>query len=104
FGDRTAQALERIAVRAAAAQVVAERARHAAEGAVHEERRRLALELHDTVGGMLFTLRAGVPRPSDEPQLDPETRSRVSVIENQAIEAAAALRGSLRVLSAPPEQ
>jgi signal transduction histidine kinase len=104
FGDRTAQALERIAVRAAAAQVVAERARHAAEVAVHEERRRLALELHDTVGAMLFTLRAGIQRLSDEPQLDPETRSRVSVIEHQAIEAAAALRGSLRVLSAPPEQ
>ncbi len=104
FGDRTAQALERIAVRAAAAQVVAERARHAAEVAVHEERRRLALELHDTVGAMLFTLRAGIQRLGDEPQLDPETRSRVSVIEHQAIEAAAALRGSLRVLSAPPEQ
>jgi signal transduction histidine kinase len=104
FGDRTAQALERVAMRAAAAQVVAERARHAAEVAVHEERRRLALELHDTVGAMLFTLRAGIQRLSDEPQLDAEIRSRVCVIEQQAVEAAAALRGSLRVLSAPPEQ
>src|SRR5262249_38931743 len=36
FSDRTAQALQAIAVRAAAAQVIAERAQHAAEVAVHE--------------------------------------------------------------------
>ena len=104
FGDRTAQALQRVAVQAAAAQVIAERARHAAEVAVHEERRRLALELHDTVGAMLFTLRAGIHRLGDEPQLDAELRVRVGVMEQQAAEAAAALRGSLRVLNAPPEE
>jgi signal transduction histidine kinase len=104
FGDRTAQALQRVAVQAAAAQVIAERARHAAEVAVHEERRRLALELHDTVGAMLFTLRAGIRRLGDEPQLDAELRVRVGVMEQQAAEAAAALRGSLRVLNAPPEE
>jgi signal transduction histidine kinase len=104
FGDRTMQALQHLATRAAAAQVVAERARHAAEVAVHEERRRLALELHDTVGAMLFTLRAGMRRLGDEPDLDPEVRARVVAMERQAVEAAAALRGSLRVLSAPPEE
>jgi signal transduction histidine kinase len=31
-------------------------------------------------------------------------RSRLSAIEQQAVEASAALRGSLRVLSAPPEE
>ncbi|OLB73300.1 MAG: hypothetical protein AUI14_26720 [Actinobacteria bacterium 13_2_20CM_2_71_6] len=104
FGDRTAQALEQVAYRTAAAQVVAERARHAAEVAVHEERRRVALELHDTVGAMLFTLGAGIRRLGDEPGLDQAVRSRLSAIEQQAMEASAALRGSLRVLSAPPEQ
>jgi len=104
FGERTVQALERIAVRAATAQVVAERARHAAEVAVHEERRRLALELHDTVGAMLFTLRAGIHRLGHEPDLDPQLRARVSAMEQQAVEAAAALRGSLRVLHAAPEE
>jgi signal transduction histidine kinase len=104
FGDRTAQALERIAARAATAQVVAERARHAAEVAVHEERRRLALELHDSVGAALFTLRAGIQRLGDEPRLDAEIRDRLSTLDQQAVEAAAALRGSLRVLNAPPEQ
>jgi signal transduction histidine kinase len=104
FGDRTAQALEQVAARTAAAQVVAERARHAAEVAVHEERRRVALELHDTVGAMLFTLGAGIRRLGEEPGLDRAVRARLSAIEQQASEASAALRGSLRVLSAPPEQ
>jgi signal transduction histidine kinase len=104
YGDRTALALERIATRTAAAQVAAERARHAAEVAVHEERRRVALELHDTVGAMLYTLGAGIRRLGAESQLDEQTRARVSAIEQQAAEAAAALRGALRVLSAAPEQ
>jgi signal transduction histidine kinase len=104
YGDRTTQALEQLAARTAAAGVVAERARHAAEVAVHEERRRVALELHDSVGAMLFTLRAGLQRLGDEPRLDQQVRARLTAIEEQAVEAAAALRGSLHVLSAPPEQ
>jgi len=104
FGDRTTRALQHVADRTAAAQIVAERARHAAEVAVHEERRRVALELHDTVGAMLFTLHAGLQRLGDEPRLDDQVRARVSMLEQQAVEAAAALRGSLRVLTAPPEQ
>jgi signal transduction histidine kinase len=104
YGDRITLALEHIAARTAAAQVVAERARHAAEVAVHEERRRMALELHDTVGAMLFTLGAGIRMLGAEAQLDDQTRARVSAIEQQAAEAAVALRGSLRVLSAAPEQ
>jgi signal transduction histidine kinase len=104
FADRTIQALENVAARMMTAQIVAERARHAAEVAVHEERRRVALDLHDSVGAMLFTLRAGIHRLSDEPELDVEVRSRLSAIEEQAAYASAALRGSLRVLHAPPEQ
>jgi len=104
FGDRTMRALLQVAHRTAAAQVVAERARHAAEVAVHEERRRVALRLHDSVGAMLFTLHAGVQRLADEPKLDEQVRARLSVIEQQAVEAGAALRRSLSVLVAPPEQ
>jgi len=104
FGDRTAQALERVAARTAAAQVVAERSRHAAEVAVYEERRRVALDLHDTVGAMLFTLGAGIRRLGDEPSLDDAVRDRLSTLEEQAMAAAATLRGSLRVLNAAPEQ
>jgi signal transduction histidine kinase len=104
FGDRTAHALEQVATRTAAAQVVAERARHAAEVAVYEERRRVALDLHDTVGAMLFTLGAGIQRLGDEPGLDDAVRDRLSALEEQAMAAAATLRGSLRVLNAAPEQ
>src|SRR5207248_2007970 len=57
-----------------------------------------------TVGAMLFTLRAGMRRLGDEPDLDPAVRARVVAMEQQAVEAAAALRGSLRVLNAPPEE
>jgi signal transduction histidine kinase len=104
FSDRTTQALEQLATRMATAQIVAERARHAADIAAHEERRRLALELHDSVGAMLFTLGAGIRRLGSEPGLDSGIRSRLSAIEQQAAETTAALRSSLRVLSAPPEQ
>jgi signal transduction histidine kinase len=53
---------------------------------------------------MLFTLRAGIQRLSDEPHLDRQVRDRLSAIEQQATQASAALRGSLRVLHAPPEE
>jgi len=102
FGDRTAMALEEIAARMMMAQTVAERAHHAAEVAVHKERRRLALHLHDNVGAVLFSLRSGIQRLSDEPQLDAVVRARLSAIEQQAMEASAALRAALTDLHAPP--
>ena len=104
FADRTTSALEAVAARMATAHVVADRARHTAEVAVHEERRRLAVHLHDTVGAMLFTLHASIQRLGDEPQLDAEVRARLCSLEQQAAEASAALRGSMRILHAPPEQ
>ena len=104
FGDRATAAMERAASRAAAAVIVAERARHASEVAVHEERRRIALELHDTVGAMLFTIGAGIRRLSDALPAEGEVRTRLQTIEQQASDAAATLRGSLRALSAPPEE
>jgi signal transduction histidine kinase len=104
LGDRVTFALEQVAARAATAQIIAERARHAADVAVHEERRRLSVELHDTVGAMLYTVGAGIRTLGAEAGLDDEVRARLRIIEQQAAEAAAALRGSLRVLNTPPEQ
>jgi signal transduction histidine kinase len=101
--DRATDALQRMVARTATAQVIAERARHAAQVAVHDERRKLALDLHDSVGAMLFTLGAGIRRLSAEPGLSDEVRARLSIIERQAGAASAALRGSLRILSTPPE-
>jgi signal transduction histidine kinase len=104
FDGRTVDAVLAAASRAATAVTIAERARQHAEVAVQEERRRLALELHDSVGAMLFAIGAGVRGLGGEPALDPEVRSRLAAIERQAGEAAATLRLSLQALSAPPEE
>ena len=103
YGDLTVEALEVAATRAANAAVVAERARHGAEVAVHEERRRLAVQLHDTVGAMLFTIGAGVQKLSDDLAHNPDLRARLEAIERQAAEAAAVFRESLQTLNAPPD-
>jgi signal transduction histidine kinase len=103
YGDLTVHALEAAAARAAAAAVVAERARHSAEVAVHEERRRLALQLHDTVGAMLFTIGAGVRRLGDDLADAPDLRDRLATIERQASQAGSVLRESLQALHAPPD-
>jgi signal transduction histidine kinase len=103
YGDLAVTALEAAAARAANAAIVAERARHSAEVAVHEERRRLALQLHDTVGAMLFTIGAGVRSLGDDLARHPDLRARLETIERQAAEAAAVFRESLDALHAPPE-
>ena len=103
YGDLAVTALEVAAARAANAAVVAERARHSAEVAVHEERRRLALQLHDTVGAMLFTIGAGVRSLGDDLARQPDLRAQLETIERQAAEAAAVFRESLDALHAPPE-
>lgn len=103
YGDLAVRTLEVAAARAANAAVVAERARHSAEVAVHEERRRLALQLHDTVGAMLFTIGAGVRKLSDDLDHDPDLRAQLEAIERQAAEAAAVFRESLHALHAPPD-
>ena len=103
YGDLAVRTLEVAAARAANAAVVAERARHSAEVAVHEERRRLALQLHDTVGAMLFTIGAGVRKLSDDLDHDPDLRAQLEAIERQAAVAAAVFRESLHALHAPPD-
>jgi signal transduction histidine kinase len=103
YGDLAVTALQAAAARAANAAVVAERARHSAEVAVLEERRRLAMQLHDTVGAMLFTIGAGVRSLGDDLARQPDLRARLETIERQAAEAAAVFRESLDALHAPPE-
>jgi signal transduction histidine kinase len=103
YGDLAVTALETAATRAANAAVVAERARHSAEVAVLEERRRLAMQLHDTVGAMLFTIGAGVRSLGDDLARHPDLRARLETIERQAADAAAVFRESLDALHAPPE-
>ena len=103
YGDLAVSALQAAAARAANAAAVAERARLGSEVAVHEERRRLALELHDTVGAMLFTIGASVRRLTDGVDAYPDLRAQLESIERQAAEATAVFRESLQALHASPD-
>ena len=98
-----ADACTRAVERAATAAVVAERSRHMAEVAVHEERRRLAMEMHDTVGAMLFAIGVSTRRLAEEEDIPPALRCRLAAINRQANEAVATLRRSLRALYTPAE-
>src|SRR5262249_13913420 len=102
FSDRTISAMVEASTAGARAALVAERARHLAEVAVHEERRRLAVELHDSVGAMLFTITAQARGLGDRGGFDDDLRQRLVAIEQRAGEAAAKLRESLRMLHASP--
>jgi LuxR family transcriptional regulator, regulator of acetate metabolism len=104
FGNRAAVVVETAAERTSQALRVAERARKAADAAVHEERQRMALDLHDSVGAMLFAITAGVRSATEQSSVDAGMRERLLAIEKQASEAAVTLRESLRALRTPPEQ
>jgi signal transduction histidine kinase len=64
----------------------------------------MALDLHDSVGAMLFAITAGVRSATEQTSVDAAMRERLLVIERQASEAAVTLRESLRALRTPPEQ
>jgi DNA-binding CsgD family transcriptional regulator len=100
FGGRAAAIVETVAERTAQALVAAERARRSEEAALFEERQRLALDLHDSVGAMLSAISAGVRRVSGE-MADATVRERLGTIERQAGEAAQTLRDALRTMRAP---
>ncbi|MFB9740531.1 GAF domain-containing sensor histidine kinase [Pseudonocardia sulfidoxydans] len=103
FGDRAVTHAREVADEAALAVAVAERARLAREVAVHEERRRLAAELHDSVGALLFAIGSGVAGlASSAGSADPELADRLERLRDQAAEASSALRDSLRTLRASP--
>ena len=104
FGNRAAVVVETAAERTSQALRIAERARRAAEVAVQEERQRMALDLHDSVGAMLFAITAGVRSATEQSSVDAAMRERLMAIEQQASEAAVVLRESLRALRTPPEQ
>ncbi len=104
FGDRAAAIVETVAERTAQALIAAERAQQNAQAAVHEERSRMALDLHDSVGAMLFAITASVRSATAETAIGEPMRERLFAIERQASEAAMTLRESLRALRTPAEQ
>lgn len=102
FGDRAVTRARTVADEAALAVVVAERARLARQVAVHEERSRLAAELHDSVGALLFAIGSSVAGLAETATSDPELSVRLERLRSQANEASTALRESLRTLRASP--
>ncbi len=103
FGDGAAKIIETVAERTAQALDVAAQAQRRSTAAIQEERQRMALDLHDTVGAMLFAITAGV-RSVNDTISDVALRARLGAIEIQAKEAASMLRDSLRALSTPTDQ
>lgn len=102
FGDRDIERVSAIAAQAALAVSIAERARLNREIAVHEERRRMAADLHDSVGALLFAIGSGMADLAEATKADPELRARLDRLQTQAAEATTALRDSLRTLRSSP--
>jgi signal transduction histidine kinase len=104
FGDRVIEQVVTAAQSAAFAVTAAERARHAAELAVHEERRRVAVELHDTVGALLYAIGTGLRGLREPLSAGTNLAQRVAALEDQATHASQLLRDALRALHASPTE
>lgn len=104
FGDRIIEHLVAAAKGVSMAVTATERTRYAAELAVHEERRRLAVELHDTVGALLYAIGAGLHGLRDPVAAPAGVAERVRALEEQTAQASRLLREALRALHASPSQ
>lgn len=104
LGSRVSRGMTGVADAAANALHVAERAKAAADIAVNEERRRMSVELHDSVGALLFAIGAGARELTAQLQTLPDVAQQAAEISNRAAEAAVALRRSLKALHATDEE
>ncbi|WP_224403595.1 GAF domain-containing protein [Pseudonocardia sp. ICBG1034] len=102
FGSVAVGHATTVADEVARAVEVADRARAARDAAVHAERSRLAAELHDSVGALLFSIGSGMAGLAESAGADPVLRARLDQLRSQAAEASTALRDSMRTLRASP--
>jgi signal transduction histidine kinase len=102
FGSITIERARAAADRAALSAALSEHVRLDRAVAVHEERRRVAAELHDGVGALLFAIGSGVTSLVEQASADPDLADRLKRIQGQASEASVALRDSLRALRSSP--
>jgi len=102
--DRTIDAMMRLARQTGLAIEVADHAREMADVAVHEERRHLALTIHDSVGAILFSIGAAARDLETERECEPALRARLKFIEQQVAKASAQLRSALRSLNEVPQE
>ncbi|MGW5150505.1 ATP-binding protein [Rhodococcus koreensis] len=104
FGDRIVREVVQLSNATAMRLHLAEQAEAQSQIALHAERRRVAADLHDSLGATLFNIGAMVRNmrelcPPDPPQ-NPATdmSSKLSALEGQISEATATLRASLSAL------
>ena len=102
--EGTVDAMMRLARQTGLAIEVADHAREMADVAVHEERRHLALTIHDSVGAILFSIGAATRDLETERECEPALRARLKYIEQQVAKASAQLRQALRSLNEVPQE
>lgn len=98
FGDVAVENLERLARRAGAQLHVSGQVKAQVQAAVQEERSRMAVELHDSLGAMLFSIGAEVRDLHGDPTTSPSLAARLERIQDQLRDAGTALRESLTAL------
>lgn len=108
FGDQMVDEMLHLGRSTAMSMHVADRASSRTQVAVNAERQRVAAELHDTLGAMLFAIGAQVRdlrgQYGEQVAGGSALVARLAAIEDQLSEAGAALRDSLTSLhQAPPE-
>jgi signal transduction histidine kinase len=104
FSREALQGLGALARQAGLALGIADQARDMAAVAVHDERRRMAMALHDSLGATLFSIGAAVHSLRRRDDLDLEVNDRLAYIEEQAAIASATVRRALLALDTPPAE
>jgi LuxR family transcriptional regulator, regulator of acetate metabolism len=99
FGDDAVGAVQTIAVEAARALRLADRAEAGRSTAVAAERQRMQASLHDSVGAMLFSIGAQVRDLRSTLPDNPLLRVRLGRLESDVSAASLALREALLALS-----
>ena len=97
-GDRTIGRLQRVAADGVERLHLATRIEEQTQAAVSGERARIAADLHDSVGAMLFTVGAELRNLETEPTLSPEILSRLRWIEGRIARTSSMFRDSLAAL------
>lgn len=98
------QGLTRLARQVGLALGVADHARSMIDVAVHEERRRVALSLHDSLGSTLFTLGAAIRSLRAETEPEAHIAERLAYMEELTAIASATIRRTMLALNSHPDQ
>lgn len=98
YGDAVITALQRVADEGATQLYLSRRLEERTESAVTAERSRIAADLHDSVGAMLFSTGAELRALQADSAASPELVSRLRDIERRLAEAASLFRQSLAAL------